>query len=373
MYFVSIDTEATGINKFTDNVVELGGVIEHVEFKSANEVVRTPLDVFTMHCNPHTVKMAGKASEITGITQEFLNSKPHVSVILNAFVAWVNRTCVDDKIPRVLVTYNGDGYDLPLIASECARIKELGIQRFFRSCRFECHVDALTVGRRALDTTTLIRRKNGTCSYKLGDVYKSTTGKVLEGAHGAVADSRAVLDVCFGRQDMVEAVYNRVGVFLGCLEDDEHCDVVGRTVMPVLVKGVCAMVERHNSRVAKNKATGCRTITEMLAAARKKRGNNNNKTNGKKADLSQPAPKRVRQEHKNEPNVQEPTVAADQGVLVQKPDKTRKRREDVDLEEELEGHLPVAARGHPKKDQDQPKKNKPKKEEVETPAAEKNT
>jgi trimethylamine:corrinoid methyltransferase-like protein len=46
-----------------------------------------------------------------------------------------------------------------------------------------------------LDTTKLRRRANGSCSYALGDVYAAVRACPLQNAHGALADSQAVLDL----------------------------------------------------------------------------------------------------------------------------------------------------------------------------------
>jgi len=56
-------------------------------------------------------------------------------------------------------------------------------------------VDMLVFGRSHIDHTSLARKANGACSYRLSDVYKAVLNKELEHAHGAVYDSQAVIDL----------------------------------------------------------------------------------------------------------------------------------------------------------------------------------
>ena len=70
-----------------------------------------------------------------------------------------------------------------------------GALQFFRMGRFEFFCDTMLLTKKLVDKSLLKRTVRGTCSYKLGDVYASITARPLVGAHGAMADCRAVCEM----------------------------------------------------------------------------------------------------------------------------------------------------------------------------------
>jgi DNA polymerase III epsilon subunit-like protein len=194
-YLISFDCETTGLSVIKDQIVEFGAIIQLWDSVSL-EIVSLPS--FAQYAKPTTVGgMTKRAEEITGITTHSLQSKPPIKEVLADFLIHLEQVCNDLDITRLLLSYNGFAYDIPLVVAEIERYGGSSIS-YFRQLRIRSAVDVLPLGRTCLDTTTLKRKANGSCSYKLGDVYFSVCNCTLENAHGALADSQAVLDIVHG-------------------------------------------------------------------------------------------------------------------------------------------------------------------------------
>jgi DNA polymerase III epsilon subunit-like protein len=188
-YVISFDLETTGLSRYQDQVTELG--VEVVLWNTethAQEVIGT----FAKYVCPTSRTIAPAAALVTGITMDMLAGKPNISAVLREFLTYLDEVCTEPH-PRTLVSYNGFQYDIPLLVAEMERSRAGSALSYFRQLKIGRTVDVLPLGRGSLDTFCLKRRKNGSCSYRLGDVYESLCHCVLDGAHGALADSRAVL------------------------------------------------------------------------------------------------------------------------------------------------------------------------------------
>lgn len=190
-YLVSFDLEATGLSKVQDQIVEFGAI---VHLWSTGSSTFVPVSRFVSRVRPTVRHMGGKASEITGITMDMLKDAPGISHVLMQFQTHLETHCTDTSIPRILVAYNGFGYDIPLLVAELVRAGTDPVA-YVRSLRLEYTLDMLIFARSHFDTTHLRRNKSGSCSYRLSDVYAAVCNKPLDGAHGALADSQAVLDI----------------------------------------------------------------------------------------------------------------------------------------------------------------------------------
>ena len=190
VYVLSLDCEATGLSKYTDQIVELGLTI--YRFKSTTRTFQE-LKPFRSYVRPTLLKMSKGATEITGITNDSLDNEAIISIVLDNMLTHINTVCEDTTLERCLVAYNGIGYDIPLLVSELSRYTKPLV--YFRKMKLSYFVDVLFWSRQHLDKTYLLRRANGRCSYKLGDIYKVVCGKKLQGAHGALEDCRAVVDI----------------------------------------------------------------------------------------------------------------------------------------------------------------------------------
>jgi DNA polymerase III epsilon subunit-like protein len=190
-YVISFDCETTGLSKYQDQVTEFGAeIVLWDPVLHTQEVIGT----FAQYVRPTSRAMTPGAAQVTGITTLMLENKPNITKVLRDFVTYLDEIC-KESYPRSLVSYNGFQYDIPLVVAELERGKIGSALPYFRQLKIGRTVDVLPLGRSALDTVCLKRRKNGSCSYRLGDVYESLCHCVLDGAHGALADCRAVLRI----------------------------------------------------------------------------------------------------------------------------------------------------------------------------------
>jgi hypothetical protein len=77
---------------------------------------------------------------------------------------------------------------------EAERSKK-GAEDYFRHLRFAASLDGLIASRALLDPLKLQRTAKGQPCFKLGSVYESLIGSPLIGAHGGVADAKAVVSI----------------------------------------------------------------------------------------------------------------------------------------------------------------------------------
>jgi hypothetical protein len=154
------------------------------------------------------------------------------------------------------VSYNGFQYDIPLVVAELERGKVGSALPYFRQLKIGRTVDVLPLGRSTLDTVCLKRRKNGSCSYRLGDVYESLCHCVLDGAHGALADCRAVLRIL----DCTELSK----VFSSTLTDKDLDIRTTRNIMQLVQETLKILASgTGTAKTAKNKKRS-RNVTNLL-------------------------------------------------------------------------------------------------------------
>jgi DNA polymerase III epsilon subunit-like protein len=190
-FVISFDLESTGLSVLHDQVVEVGAALCLWDQQAGTW---TDLPSFAQYARPSVKTMCKKAEEVTGITMASLHDKPPLKSVLAAFLQHIEHVCADTTIPRLLLSYNGFAYDIPLLVAEIERYGDSAMT-YFRQLRIECAVDVLKLGRTCLDTTQLHRKANGSCSYSLGDVYSALRQCPLQNAHGALVDSQAVLEI----------------------------------------------------------------------------------------------------------------------------------------------------------------------------------
>lgn len=185
MDVISFDLETTGLSTKEDRIVELGATIY-----TLNDGTLSHVADFVQRCQS-PVKMTAASIRITGITQESVDSQLLTAKdVLQLFRTFVNKHC---KNKRILTGWNILGFDLPVTCLEASRLPE-GARNYFMD--FGAVVfDAMLAARIVLPTTRMLRNKAGQASYVLGDVHRVVTKQVLLGAHGALADSKAVVDI----------------------------------------------------------------------------------------------------------------------------------------------------------------------------------
>jgi DNA polymerase III alpha subunit (gram-positive type) len=234
VYAVSADLETTDLSTQNGRFVQLGSCVYliHIptgEFKH--------LDNFELCCRSE-VKMHPKSVEITGMTQEFIDSQPlSAKDVLNRFVSFLDKVCIN-QIPRVLFTYNGHGFDIPFLVFESHRSK-LGAETYFRSLKLTSSLDVLIAGRDLFDTTYLHRNANGQCSYKLGSVYNSLLKKPLLNAHGGLADSTAVVEV-------IQATYKSFQPYISAATIGDYGNLNGIQNTMTLVRSLMTQMPKED-------------------------------------------------------------------------------------------------------------------------------
>jgi DNA polymerase III alpha subunit (gram-positive type) len=217
-YLISIDCESTGLSVYNDQIVEFGGAISKWNVDT-NEI--TELKSFCEYAKPSIATMSKKAEEITGIHAKTLKDSEYISKVFVHFSEHVNSVCTE-TYPRLLLSYNGFRYDIPLICNELERIEKLYSLAFFRQLCIAYTIDILPFCREEMDTTMLKRKANGKCSFKLGDVYMSVCQCPLKNAHGALEDSMAVINILKNDASLLTR-FKQIVLGLESCVDTTHC------------------------------------------------------------------------------------------------------------------------------------------------------
>lgn len=249
-YLISFDCESTGLSCERDQIVEFGAVIWFVDtMKTCREI-----GTFCQYVKPTVATMSRGASLVTGITMVQLRDMPPIRQVLDNFATYMATICNDDTIPRILLSYNGFHYDIPLIVHELERGCSSSALSYFRSLKIERALDVLPFGRAHLDKTCLKRRVDGGCSYRLGDVYTALCHQDLAGAHGALVDSRAVLEIV-ASTDIIEIFLTTIG---------KHTDKICCSPMDIVQACLQKTVKKGSLTSSTN------TIKHMLMRKRKR-------------------------------------------------------------------------------------------------------
>jgi len=207
---VSFDLESTGLQVFTDQITEIGAESavlfddESYEFLHRQQPSEPNFQTY-VKC---TRAICLKSQKITGITEETLARAPNIATAMNQFAYYINNDICkpfDPQTTRILVAYNGTKFDLPMCIAE---LEHAGISasKFMRQLRFSYLLDPLLMARDVVDTTLLPRDKDGKPCFRLGGVYEALCGKPLIGAHGALADSSAVLKLLLEQECFKQAL-----------------------------------------------------------------------------------------------------------------------------------------------------------------------
>lgn len=158
---VAYDVETTGLDPAKDSIIQIAAVKFDSNFNT--------IDSYYTHVKPmHDFEIAEGALQKHGMTKEFIleNGKPS-----NEVMQFFNNFCNDCDI----LSYNGNSFDIKFIVKE---MKDAGIEFsldriFYDSMKYEAMIHPR----------------------RLEVVYKNYTGKILEGAHDALADVNATIEV----------------------------------------------------------------------------------------------------------------------------------------------------------------------------------
>lgn len=160
-----LDLETTGLDTVNDEIIE----IAIVNADDNDDCMHT----FVKPSKP----IPAEVTAITGISEDDVKNAPPFADIAERIASFI-------KSADCIGGHNILKFDLPMLANNLARHGlhlELGDKKFF-------------------DTLVLERKL---CSHSLGPTYKRYYGKDFEGWHGAMADTRASIDIA--RAQMAQA------------------------------------------------------------------------------------------------------------------------------------------------------------------------
>lgn len=186
VYKVFLDFEATGLSTLNDEITQIGAVGVNGE---------DDCNIMEFKTYVHTSrKIHPKASEVTGITNEMLKNAPKKIDALLMMLEWIQNSNTT-KEAVVLIAYNGFRYDFKLLFNELKRVDMSPIVTLSKYS-IKYFMDPFMWSKQFIDRSCLIRKKNGSCSYKLGDIHEAVLGKCFENAHDALADTLALYNIC---------------------------------------------------------------------------------------------------------------------------------------------------------------------------------
>ncbi len=170
---VFFDLETTGINIATDKIVEIS--ILKV-FPNGNKESKTWL------VNPE-IEIPQESVDVHGITNEKVVTEP----TFKELAPKVNEMIADAD----LAGFNSNRFDIPLLAEELTRVG----------------IDFNMKNRKAIDVQVIFHKKE---QRTLGAGYQFYCGKVLEGAHGAEADTMATYEILLAQINKYDDLENSV-------------------------------------------------------------------------------------------------------------------------------------------------------------------
>lgn len=190
LYF---DLETTGLSRWNDHITQIGTTCI---LRPSEGPPRKIGDFEVLVNSGHRIQ--DSASKKTGITDEMVRKAPSTAEAIQQWTKWLAETREKHDLvtqPATLVAYNGMNFDFPVLLMELHRCNIPSIV-FFNTNRIQFFLDPLIWARDSLVTDNLIRNTRGNCSFVLSDLYKSITGKKLENAHTALADTDGLGEVC---------------------------------------------------------------------------------------------------------------------------------------------------------------------------------
>lgn len=172
---VFFDIEATGLNVIKDRIVQIA-LIKY----SPGQMIPEELELMI---NPG-IPISQEAIDVHGITPEMLKNKPTFAQVADQLFAFIG--------DADLAGYNSDRYDIPMLMEEFVR------------CGKDLNLDA----RRTIDVQKIFYKME---PRTLSAALQHYCNKKLEGAHDALADVRATVDVLLGQIERYKGVDHEDG------------------------------------------------------------------------------------------------------------------------------------------------------------------
>lgn len=155
---VFFDLETTGTSVVNDKIVSIALIL----------ITPNGSETHTSFLVNPGIPIPKEASDVHGITDDMVNEKPMFADIANGIFDIFKGADVGG--------FNSNSFDVPLLAEEFAR----------------CGLDFMSEKRRFFDAFMIFRKKE---RRDLTAAYQRYCGKELEGAHDAMVDIKATLEV----------------------------------------------------------------------------------------------------------------------------------------------------------------------------------
>ena len=207
-YVISFDTETTGLSIYTSEVIQIGFVI-HLWVVQEKKITSTTC--IGSFCE--FVKCLSKEEfdprviEVTKIKRSMVENAKGFKGVVEAMINYIDKVCTSSEIPRVLMTYNGDAYDIPVMIAELMRHVPNPMESI-KKMKITYNMDILACARKCADPSKLKRNKLGRPSYRLGDLYEAFMGETMTSAHNALGDAIGVLKCVENICDITDAIIN---------------------------------------------------------------------------------------------------------------------------------------------------------------------
>ena len=168
---VFFDIEATGLNVIKDRIIQLA----LIKYKSPDQEP----EELSMLINPGPVLISEDAYKVHGISAQMVANKPTFDQLADKIWEFIGDSD--------LAGYNSDRFDIPMLMEEFARVgKELSLDN-----------------RNIIDVQKIFYKME---PRTLSAAYKYYCGKNLDGAHDALMDVRATVEVLKGQIQKYEDV-----------------------------------------------------------------------------------------------------------------------------------------------------------------------
>lgn len=190
---VFFDLETTGTNVSTDRIVE----ISLVKLMPDGRIIER-----TRRLNPG-MHIPEAATAIHHITDEDVASEPTFRQIASSLASML--TGCD------IAGFNSNRFDIPLLDQEFER----------------AGIDFDLSKARMIDVQTIYHKKE---PRTLVAAYRYYCGKELEGAHGALADTKATMEVLLAQLERYDDVPCEIGALAEYASPNRNVDIMGRLI-----------------------------------------------------------------------------------------------------------------------------------------------
>lgn len=195
---IIFDLETTGVSINDDKIVQMATIKIHPDGTEEGK---------TILLNPER-PIPKDASDVHGITDEMVKDAPTFKQVSKSMFEYFDGCDLGG--------YNSDNFDIPLLMAEFDR----------------CGIEFLKWEPNVIDGLKIERLIN---SHKLENAYKRHTGKTLDDAHDAMADSKATLEVLrsqfkmLSNQEEMSDELSIKDVDEYCQDENKRFDYAGKT------------------------------------------------------------------------------------------------------------------------------------------------